>query len=70
MNRLVAKRALDRLGLPRHYRYQATADDEAAIAVREVLRDYGDAAVAELVGQARADPDVMRRIQALLNEDS
>jgi predicted transcriptional regulator len=69
MNRLVAKRALERSGTPRRYRYQATGDDEAAIAVRDLLRNYGDAAVAELVGQARADPETMRRLQALLEEE-
>jgi predicted transcriptional regulator len=70
MTRLVAKRALERSGAPRRYRYRATGGDEAAIAVRDVLRDYGDAAVAELVDRARADPDVMRRLQALLEGES
>jgi predicted transcriptional regulator len=70
MNRLVAKRALERSGAPRRYRYRATGGDEAAIAVRDLFHDYGDAAVAELVELARADPDVMRRLQALLGDES
>jgi predicted transcriptional regulator len=70
MNRLVTKRALARSGTPRRYRYEAAGRDEAAIAVRDLLDDYGDAAVARLVDHARADPDVMRRLQALLEMDS
>lgn len=69
MNRLTTKRALMRSGSPRRYAYQATGDDAAAIAVRDVIHTYGDAAVAHLVDEARADPDVMRRLQALLEED-
>jgi predicted transcriptional regulator len=68
MNRLAGKRALERRGEPRSYVYVATGEDAAAIAVRDVIRTYGDAAVAHLVDQARADPDVMRRLRALLEE--
>ena len=68
MNRLAAKRALERHGEPRSYVYEATGKDAAAIAVSEVIRAYGDAAVVHLVDQARADPDVMRRLRALLEE--
>jgi predicted transcriptional regulator len=70
MNRLVAKRVLDRRGEPRRYVYEATGQDAAAIAVRDVIRTYGDAAVAHLVEEARADPEVMRRLRALLEERS
>ncbi|MGH2873649.1 MAG: BlaI/MecI/CopY family transcriptional regulator [Solirubrobacteraceae bacterium] len=69
MNRLVAKRVLERRGEPRSYLYEAIVKDAAAVAVREVIRVHGDAAVAHLVDQARADPDVMRRLQALLEGD-
>jgi predicted transcriptional regulator len=68
MNRLVGKGALKRSGTPRRYRYQATGGDEAAIAVGEVLRSFGDAAVSEFVDQARADPGLMRRLQALFED--
>ncbi len=68
MNRLTSKGALARSGRPRRYRYQATGDGEAAIAVGELLRSFGDAAVAEFADQARADPDLMRRLQALLED--
>ena len=49
--------------------YEATATDAAGIAVRGVIRDYGDAAVAHFVDEARADPGVLRRLRALLAED-
>jgi predicted transcriptional regulator len=68
MNRLVNKAALVRSGEPRRYVYEATADDAAGIAVRDVMRTYGDAAVAQFAEEARADPDVLRRLRALLDQ--
>jgi predicted transcriptional regulator len=68
MNRLVAKEALARHGQRRSYVYEATAADAAGIAVRDVIRTYGDAAVAHFVDEARADPGVLRRLRALLLE--
>lgn len=70
MNRLVSKSILSRSGGRRHYVYEATAQDMAGIAVRDVIRMHGDAAVAHLVEEARADPRVLRRLRALLAEDS
>jgi predicted transcriptional regulator len=70
MNRLVAKNILDRTGERRRYVYEATAQDMAGIAVRDVIRMHGDAAVAHLVDEARADPGVLDRLRALLAEDS
>ncbi len=69
MNRLTAKGVLNRHGERRSYVYEATATDAAGIAVRGVIRDYGDAAVAHFVDEARADPGVLRRLRALLAED-
>jgi predicted transcriptional regulator len=68
MNRLVGKQVLERRGAPRRYVYEATGGDAAAIAVRELIRTHGDAAVAHLVEEARADPEVMRRLRALLED--
>jgi predicted transcriptional regulator len=68
MNRLVAKAALTRHGQRRSYVYEATATDAAGIAVRDVIRTYGDAAVAQFAEEARADPDVLRRLRALLDQ--
>jgi predicted transcriptional regulator len=69
MNRLVDKGVLNRHGERRGYRYEATATDAAGIAVRGVIRTYGDAAVAHFVDEARADPEALRRLRALLAED-
>lgn len=69
MNRLVTKGALLRAGDGRSYTYEATASDAAGIAVREVIRAYGDAAVAHFLDEARADPAVLRRLRRLLQED-
>ncbi len=70
MNRLAAKGVLKRRGERRSYLYEATATDAAGIAVRGVIRTYGDAAVAQFVDQARADPEVLLRLRALLAEDT
>jgi predicted transcriptional regulator len=69
MNRLVIKNVLTRHGERRHYVYEATAADAAGLAVRDVLRAHGDAAVAHFVDEARTDPAVLRRLRALLVED-
>jgi predicted transcriptional regulator len=69
MNRLVTKNVLVRHGERRRYLYEATAADAAGLAVRDVLRAHGDAAVAHFVDEARADPSVLRRLRALLAED-
>jgi predicted transcriptional regulator len=61
MNRLVPKGVLKRQGQRRSYVYEATAPDAAGIAVRRVIRTYG-----HFVDEARADPDVLRRLRALL----
>lgn len=69
MNRLVAKNVLSRHGERRSYVYEATATDAAGIAVQNLIRTYGDAAVAHFVDEARADPGVLRRLRCLLAED-
>jgi predicted transcriptional regulator len=69
MNRLVAKNVLARHGERRRYVYEATATDAAGLAVRDVLRTHGDAAVAHFVDEARTDPAILRRLLALLAED-
>jgi predicted transcriptional regulator len=69
MNRLAAKNVLTRRGERRRYVYEATASDAAGLAVREVLRAHGDAAVAHFVEEARTDPAVLRRLRALLAEN-
>ena len=47
----------------------ATAADSAGLAVRGVLRDFGDAAMAQFVEEAKADPKLLKRLQRLLTEE-
>jgi predicted transcriptional regulator len=69
MSRLAEKDALSRRKAGRSYVYEANAPDAAGIAVKDVLRAYGDVAVAHFVDEARADPSLRRRLQRLLDED-
>ena len=69
MNRLVDKGALRRRRRGRGYLYQPTADDAAGLAVQSVVREFGDAAIAQFVDQARGDPKVLRRLERLLDEE-
>ncbi|MGH9012450.1 MAG: BlaI/MecI/CopY family transcriptional regulator [Acidimicrobiia bacterium] len=68
MARLAEKGVLSRHRVGRGYAYEAALPDEAAIAVREVVRDYGETAVAHFVDEARADPKIRRRLERLLRE--
>jgi predicted transcriptional regulator len=70
MSRLVDKGILRRTRKGRGYIYEATASDAAGIAVRNVMRQFGDAAMAHFVEEARADPKALRRLQRLLGGDS
>jgi hypothetical protein len=54
----------------RGYVYEPAVADAAAIAVRNVVRDFGDAAVAQFVDEARADPALRRRLERLLRDES
>lgn len=68
MTRLADKGALRRERRGRSYAYEPTADDLAGLAVQNLVRDFGDAALAEFVDQARADPELLRRLEQLLEE--
>lgn len=70
LSRLAEKQILDRTRAGRGYAYEAAVPDEAAIAVRELVRDYGDAAVAHFVDEARNDPQLRRRLERLLSEEA
>ena len=69
MSRLAEKGALTRVREGRGYRYEAIAPDAAGLAVRGVMREFGDAALAHFVEEARADPKALKRLQKLLAED-
>jgi predicted transcriptional regulator len=68
MARLAEKEILRRELDGRGYRYEAEVPDAASIAVREVMRDFGEAAMAQFVDEARADPKILRRLRRLLND--
>ncbi|MGH9013994.1 MAG: BlaI/MecI/CopY family transcriptional regulator [Acidimicrobiia bacterium] len=68
MARLAEKEVLRRHRVGRGYVYEPAVPDEAAIAVRDVVRDYGETAVAHFVDEARADPKIRRRLERLLRE--
>lgn len=69
MNRLANKQALSRSPAGRSYVYEATAPNPAGIAVKNVIRTYGDEALAHFVDEARADPEVWRRMQRMMSGD-
>jgi predicted transcriptional regulator len=68
MSRLAGKEVLSRRRAGRGYVYEANAPDAAGIAVKSLLRSYGDVAVAHFVDEARADPSLLRRLRRLLGE--
>ena len=69
MNRLAEKGALRRKRRGRGYSYEPTADDAAGLAVQSVVREFGDAAVAQFVDQARGDPKLLRRLERMLEDE-
>ena len=69
MTRLAEKGALTRVREGRGYHYEAAAPDAAGLAVRGVIQEFGDAALAHFVEEARADPRALERLQRLLSED-
>ena len=68
MSRLAEKEALSRHKAGRGYVYEANAPDAAGIAVKDVLRAYGDVAVAHFIDEARSDPALRRRLKRMLSE--
>src|SRR6266508_5473939 len=66
MARLAEKAILRRVMNGRGYVYEAAVPDAASIAVRNLVRDCGDAAVAGFVDEARADPKLRARLERLL----
>lgn len=66
LSRLADKGAATRSIKGRAHRYAPAVTDEAALAVNDVLRTYGDAAVTHFLDQAGADPALRDRLRALL----
>jgi len=67
--RLAEKQILARVRDGRGYVYEPAVSDVAQIAVRGVMREFGDAAMARFVDEARADPEMLRRLQRLLGDE-
>ena len=68
MGRLAEKDVLRRTKDGRGYVYEAAVTDEAGLAVRDVIRDFGDSAVAHFVEEARADPRLLKRLERLMRD--
>lgn len=69
MSRLAEKGILSRRQEGRGYLYEAEVRDAAEIAVRSVVREFGDAALAPFLQEARADPKLLRRLEKLMRDD-
>ena len=67
MARLADKGLLDRHREARGYVYEAAVDDVAELAVRRLLKEFGDAAVARFVVEAKSEPALLRRLRELLD---
>ena len=63
MARLAEKEILGRELNGRGYVYEVMVPNAASIAVRSVVRDFGDAAIAGFVDEARTDPKLRRRLE-------
>jgi predicted transcriptional regulator len=68
--RLAEKEILARVRDGRGYLYEPAVTDTAQIAVRGVMRDFGDAAMARFVDEARADPQMLERLRRMLDQDT
>ncbi|MEU7401900.1 BlaI/MecI/CopY family transcriptional regulator [Streptomyces sp. NPDC044948] len=68
MSRLAEKGLLARTPQGRGYAYTPTVADEAALAVREVLRAHGDAAVVHFAAEASSDTALRDRLRNLLGD--
>jgi predicted transcriptional regulator len=69
LTRLAEKDILARVRDGRGFVYEPAVSDVAQIAVRGVMRDFGDAAMAHFVDEARADPEMLQRLQRLLGDE-
>ncbi len=68
MTRLAGKGILARSRSGRRFVYTAVAADTAEIAVRGVLAEFGDAALARFVERAELDPQLRERLRRLREE--
>lgn len=69
MARLADKGLLRREREGRGFLYEPAVGDVAEVAVRRLVRDFGDAAVAGFVAEARAQPELLQRLRDLLDAE-
>jgi predicted transcriptional regulator len=69
MNRLAGKDALVRHPAGRSYVYEAAAANQAGLAVKKVIRAYGDEAITHFLDEARSDPKMLSRLQRLFETE-
>lgn len=65
--RLAERGAATRTQAGRGYAYEAAVEDVAQLAVDDLLRDHGEAAVAHFVERAQADVRLRRRLERLMS---
>lgn len=63
LSRLAERGAATRTAVGRGYAYRAAVRDAAELAVRDVVRDHGGAAIAHFINQAEADPALRERLR-------
>ena len=68
MSRLARKNILARSRSGRGYAYTPVSADSAEIAVRGVVAEYGDAALARFVERVELDPELRRRLRRLMED--
>ena len=68
MSRLTGKGILARSRAGRRFVYAPVAADAAEIAVRGVLEEFGDAALARFVQRAELDPALRERLRRLTEQ--
>lgn len=69
MSRLAGKGLLSRSRAGRRFVYAPAVADTAEIAVRSVLAEFGDAALARFVQRAELDPALAQRLRRLMAAD-
>lgn len=68
LSRLAERGVVQRERNGRGYAYRAAAGSPAEIAVRRLLADHGDAALASFVDQISADDELRARLRRLMEE--
>lgn len=68
LSRLAERGALRRQAAGRGYTYEAAVGNAAEIAVRQLLDDYGDAALASFVDHVDGDEQLRSRLRRLVDD--